>query len=491
MRLLDDAPDNTGTWPACRRFVPALVLFFVALLAGCTRQVPGSGVSQLPVDETSSTLPAEGGEELTWQVSFINEQPLAYSRDAKNTFVTGPDFTAELTFSQIVDAETFDAALQKGVKGTGGDPLLTWENRRTVLFDVRGCNGRARLDLSTLARKAGLKRAAPLVIYCGVPLDVLEWSADRGTRIVGSVPANFTPSTTQSEHSAVFYHRMRAADGGSDVGVWLADFNARTIKPLGVHYVGAEVETAFIDGASLVVSTGGDDVQLIGINGVRVRQYDPENLELVVGLAADDLRGRIALFEGATDQSGRAGDTLIRLLDRNLVEISQVEGAGRLSRLSGKWRTVDSTWLDPDTLAFIHWDNRFYGVVAIANVTGRSVTRTSVVADQLAGTLSDGRFVVRRQAGGRAGCWRVEDADARSTTPLCERLPGPSQASVSPDGNLVALKLSDTGEVVVWNRVSGERRLVGRGELAGWTPNGELRWISQQEAPGLPDEGLL
>jgi len=62
---------------------------------------------------------------------------------------------------------------------------------------------------------------------------------------------------------------------------------------------------------------------------------------------------------------------------------------------------------------------------------------------------------------------------------------------VSPDGNLVALTLPDTREVVVWNRVTGERRRIGKGDVAGWTPDGDLRWISQQDTPGPPDDGLL
>jgi hypothetical protein len=488
--VLDEALRDSGLTRFGRDLTRVLALC-VFLLLGCNRQAPGTGVSQVPVDDSSTPAPEADGGELSWQISFINDQPLSYPRDARNTFVTGPDFAAELTFSQVVDADDFESALRRGVRGTGGDPVLTWENRRMVLFDVRGCSGRARIDFTPLARTSGLLRAAPLVIYCGSPKNVLDWSADRGTEVIGTVPANFVPAMTNSDQSAIFYHRMRASDGGSDVGVWLADFTTRRIKPLGVHYLGAELDTAFMDGASLVVSTGGDDVQLIGTNGVRVRQYDPENLGLIVGLVADDTRGRIALFEGTIDESGRTGDTRIRLVDRNMGEITRIDGAGKLSRLSGRWRTVDALWLDADTLAFIHWDNRFYGVVAIANISTRSITRTSIVADQLVGTLSDGRFIVRRQAGGRAGCWRLEAVDGSDTTPLCERLPGPSLAAVSPDGNLVALQLPDTGQVVIWNRVSGERRLIGTGDLAGWTPDGELRWISEQESPGAPDDGLL
>lgn len=467
-----------------------MLLAVATIASACTRQRPGQGVAQLPVDETSSSASSDGGE-LAWQVSFINSRPLSYPREARNTFVAGPDFTAELTFAVDVDRKLFAHALERGVEPAGGDPVLTWESARVVLFDVRGCSGNVRVELGPLARKAGLTKALPLVIDCGPPQRVFAWSADRGTEVLGSVPANLTPSSTLASRSAIFHHRMRNADGGTDVGVWLADFSDRTLKTLAVHYLGAEVRTGFLDGASLVVSTGGDDLQLFGSNGVRVRQFDPQDLGLVVGLEVDDLRGRIAIFDGAMDDSGRSGETRLRILDRNLVEVSGIERAGTLSRLSGQWRTVDAVWLDHDTIAYINWDNRFYGVVAIADVSARTVTRTTVVADQLAGALADGRFVVRRQTGGRAGCWRVENANGSSSTPLCERLPGPSRAAVSPDGNLVALALPDTREIVVWNRVSGERRRIGGGDLAGWTPAGELVWISEEEMLAAPDEDLM
>lgn len=475
--------DVVMCWARC------LLATSLIVLLGCTRQAPDAGVSQLPVDDTTATVVA-GEDDLGWQVSFIGEPPLTYPRDALNTFLTGADFTAELTFSEAVDAEAFERALESGVRGTGGSPVLTWESDRRALFDVRDCSGRVRLDFGPLARRAGKSRAIPLVIYCGPERNILEWSADRGTRRLGTVPAAVTPASTNADHAALFYHQMRAADGGIDVGIWIADFDSRSFRPLAVHYLGADPASAFVDGASAVVSSGGDDLQLFGTNGVRVRQFDPEDLGLVVGLEIDDVRGRIALFEGSMDASGRAGETRIRILDRGFDELARIEGAGRLSRLSGRWRTVDAVWLDSDTLAFIFWDNRFYGVVAVASVSTRKVTRTSVVADQLAGALLDGRFVVRRQAGGLAGCWRAEGADGAAATPLCLRLPGPSHAAVSPDGNLVALQLPDTGEVVVWNRVSGERRHIGAGEIAGWTPDGRLLWIAQPDA-AVSEEPIL
>jgi hypothetical protein len=470
--------------------VACLAVVLALLTVACTRQRPGQGVAQLPVDETSSSTSIDG-RELAWQVSFINSQPLSYPRDARNTFVTGRDFTAELKFSEDVDEELFEQALQRGVKPAGGDPVITWESPHVVLFDVRGCSGHVRIDFLPLAREAGLARAAPLVIDCGPSQRVNAWSADRGTEVIGNVLSHLEPSSTLADRSAVFHHRMRNADGGSDIGVWLADFHDRTLKTLGVHYLGVEVRTGFLDGDSLLVSTGGDDLQLFGSNGVRVRQFDPQDLGLVVGLEIDALRDRIAIFEGKMDDSGRSGETRLRILDRNLFETSRIAETGRLSRLSGQWRTVDAAWLDHDTIAYIHWDNRFYGVVAVADITARTVTRTTVVADKLAGALADGRFVVRRQTGGRAGCWRVESADGASVTPLCERLPGPVRAAVSPDGNLVALELYDGREIVVWNRVSGERRRIGEGSLAGWTPAGELVWVSEQETLSSPDEDLM
>jgi hypothetical protein len=487
---------RTGrSWP--HHFVLPVSLITAALsaallLAGCTRQAPaGNGVSQLPVQDTSTTPASGDADELAWQISFVNAGPLSYSRDVVGTYIAGPDFTAEMTFSAVVGQASFETSLKQALKATGGDPMLTWESPQSVVFDVRGCQGRARVDLSALARQAGMKRVAPLVIYCGSPRDVLKWSADRGTRIVGSVPANLTPASASSEGSTIFRHRMRSADGSTDVGIWLADFSGRTLKPLVVHYLSVEARTAFIEDYSLVVSTGGDDLQLFGSNGVRVRQFDPAELGLIVGMAVDGFRDRIAIFEGVADESGRTGEARLRLLDRNLDEIGRLTGTGRLSRLSGKWRTVDATWLDSDTIAFIHWDNRFYGVVAVANISTLTVARTAVVADELAGVLADGRFVVRRQAGGRAGCWRVEAPDGVSSSPLCDRLPGPVHAEVSPDGNLVALRLPDTREVVVWNRVTGERRRIGNGELGGWTPSGELVWIAEQVTLAEAEDSFL
>jgi hypothetical protein len=463
------------------------IAVLLALAPGCTRQRPGQGVAQLPVDEVSASDPADE-EELAWQIAFINVQPLTYPREARNHFLVGPDFTAELTFSAPVDEGLFERALHRGLDDADGDPVLTWENDRVVLFDLRGCNGRVRIDMQPLARKAGRERSLPLVIDCGPPRDVYHWSADRGTEVVGAVAAGLQPSTTHSGRSSVFYHRMRSADGGSDMGVWLADFLNRATRSLAVHYLGTELHTGYLEGASLVVSTGGEDLQLFGSNGVRVRQFDPQDLGLVVGMVVDDLRGRVAVFEGLLDETGRSGETRLRVLDRGLTELRSIEGVGRLSRLSGQWRTVDAVWLDQDTIAFIHWDNRFFGVVAIADVSTRTITRTAIVADELAGALADGRFVVRRQAGGRAGCWRAEDSSGTHVTTLCERLPGPRRASVSPDGNLVALELPDTQEVVVWNRVSGERRKIGVGELAAWTPTGELVWVSETQPFVASDE---
>jgi hypothetical protein len=469
-----------------------ILIIFTLLLASCTQKDPADdGVAQIPVEaETALDDIVGDGETLTWRASFISAPPLTYSREARNVFVTGRDFTVELSFSEIVDQQLFEEALRRGLVPTGGDPAMSWENKRTVLFDVRGCEGRSRIDFTNLAKQLDRSHVDALVIYCGSGDDVFRWNADEGAELIATIPANFSVSHGVTDGAAVFFHEMRAGDGGYDEGVWLSDFGEREIKPLTIHYRGSVLAADWMEESSLVASTGGDDIQLFGHDGNRVRIFDPPDMGVIVGMKTNERRGQVAVFEGVPSKDGGDGRTELVVLDRNFQELARIEDAGTLSRLSGQFRTVDAVWLDASTVAFIYWNNRFYGVVAIADISNLTLHKTRIVADELAGVLTDGRFVVRRQAGGRRGCWRVESIDDPIASPLCDRLPGPSHATVSPDGSLIALQMRNAGQISVWNRVSEQRREIGSGVVAGWTPNGDLVWTAKREALVVDSVGM-